>query len=226
MTFADIPDLGAAPSASDVILKFLRTEIVSGRLAEGKPVKQDEMAKLFNVSKIPVREALKQLEAEGFVTFRRNKGAIVASLSEPEIIEIFEVRALLEAQAIRLAVPRMSEATFQRAASYCAAFSRETDVSKWAELNWTFHSSLYLDSERPYLLRLIRTVNDRVERYLRLQLTVSGGHDNADHEHQEILRACRESRADDAAALVYDHIMGACQSLRQHVQAVGDSQFP
>ena len=106
------PNLGAAPTASDVILKFLRNAISDGSLDEGEPIRQDEVARLFNVSKIPVREALKRLEAEGLVAFQRNKGAVVTSVSEPEIAQIFETRAILESNAIRLSVPHMTEETF------------------------------------------------------------------------------------------------------------------
>ena len=213
----DVPDLGAAPTTSEVILKHLRDAIVTGALAEGAPIRQDDVARLFNVSKIPVREALKRLEAEGFVTFHRNRGAVVASLSEPEIVQVFEVRAILESSAVRLAVPVMSQADFARAEACCTAFAQEPDVSRWAALNWDFHSSLYAAANRPYLMRLIRNVNDRIERYLRVQLTVSGGHRTAVREHAGILAACRQRDAEGAARLVHDHVMGACQSLHKHL---------
>ncbi len=217
----DVPDLGTTPTASEVILRHLRGAIVSGDLAEGVPIRQDDVARLFNVSKIPVREALKRLEAEGFVAFQRNRGATVARLSEPEIVQIFEVRAILEANAIRLSVPKMTEVDFDRAGQSAEAFAREPDVSRWAALNWDFHASLYAAADRPYLIRLIRSVNDRVERYLRVQLTVSGGHATAVAEHAAILAACRAGDADRAATLVYDHIMQACQSLQTHLRAAG-----
>jgi DNA-binding GntR family transcriptional regulator len=216
ITLTGVPDLGAVPTASDVILKHLRNAIVTGALDEGAPIRQDEVAALFKVSKIPVREALKQLEAEGFVTFQRNRGANVASLTEPEIAEIFEVRAILESNAIRFSVPKMTDADLELASMHCRAFDEETDVSRWADLNWAFHSSLYKAADRPYLLQMIRTVNDRVERYLRVQLTVSGGHELAASEHAEILTACRNRDADKASKLVLDHILGASRSLQKH----------
>lgn len=222
ITLSGVPDLGSAPTASEVILRHIRSAIMTGALDEGTPIRQDEVAALFNVSKIPVREALKQLEAEGFVTFQRNRGAIVASLTEPEIVQIFEVRAMLESSAIRLSVPQMTEADLTAAATHCRAFEVETDVSRWAELNWAFHSSLYQAGNRPYLLQMIRTVNDRVERYLRVQLTISGGHEIAAQEHALILAACRAQDAETAASLVFDHIMGACRSLKRHLEPAQD----
>ncbi|MCB4767027.1 GntR family transcriptional regulator [Ancylobacter sp. Lp-2] len=218
LTAIDLPSLGSAPTASDIIAKHIREAIVSGAFDEGEPIRQDDVAKLFDVSKIPVREALKRLEAEGLVEFHRNRGAVVASLSEPEIAQIFEVRAMLESSALKLSVPRMTEKTFQRAGEYCEAFARETNVARWAELNWQFHSSLYEDADRPFLMNLIRSVNDRIERYLRIQLTLSGGTGVDDKEHRQILAACREKNADKAAALLHHHISNACDSLLSHLK--------
>ncbi|WP_287883830.1 MULTISPECIES: GntR family transcriptional regulator [Paracoccus] len=216
---AEVPNLGQAPTASDIILKFIRDSIADGSLDEGEPIRQDDVARMFNVSKIPVREALKRLEAEGLVEFQRNKGAIVTSVSEPEIAQIFETRAILESNAIRLSVPHMTPETFTDAEAFCDAFAKETDVAQWSALNWQFHSRLYLDAQRPFLVRTIRSVNDRLERYLRIQLALSHGQGTADREHREILAACRAGDAEKAGKLVYDHIMGACSSLLHHLPA-------
>ncbi|WGR59581.1 GntR family transcriptional regulator [Paracoccus ferrooxidans] len=216
---AEVPNLGKAPTASDIILKFIRDSIADGSLDEGEPIRQDDVARMFNVSKIPVREALKRLEAEGLVEFQRNKGAIVTAVSEPEIAQIFETRAILESNAIRLSVPHMTPETFAEAQAFCDAFAGETDVAQWSALNWQFHSRLYLDAQRPFLVSTIRAVNDRLERYLRIQLSLSHGQGTADHEHREILAACRAGDAERAGELVYAHIMGACSSLLHHLPA-------
>ncbi|MFS8114961.1 GntR family transcriptional regulator [Rhizobium jaguaris] len=210
-------NLGSAPTASDVILKFIRDSIIDGTLDEGEPIRQDDVARMFNVSKIPVREALKRLEAEGLVAFHKNRGAVVTSTSEPEIVQIFEVRAILESNAIRLSIPHMTEETFAEAQAYCDAFAEEADIGRWAELNWRFHSRLYEDGQRPYMLNMIRSVNDRIERYLRIQLTLSHGHRIADDEHRQILELCRKRDVEGASVLVYSHIMRACESLLKHL---------
>jgi DNA-binding GntR family transcriptional regulator len=211
------PKLRNASASSDQIADYLREAIMNGTLAEGKPVRQDEVARQFAVSKIPVREALKRLEAEGLLTFYRNRGAVVTEVSEFEILQIFEVRALLEAQAITLSVPNMKPQTLLLAEQYCNRFASERDVARWAQLNWDFHSCLYNDASRPYLVSLIRSVNDRIERYLRMQLTLSDGQARADREHREILRACRAGDAKEAARLTSNHIMDACHSLLRSI---------
>lgn len=211
------PNLGVTPSTSEIIAEHLREAIISGHLAEGEPVRQDDIAQAFNVSKIPVREALKRLEAEGLVDFHRNRGALVTKISEPELAQMFEVRVLLEVKAIRLAVPNMTEETFQKAEGICAEFIGEDDIGRWAELNWALHACLYEPAQRPFLMGLIRSIHDKVERYLRMQMSLSAGKERADHEHRDIVAACRNRDADLAAQLIEAHINGVCQSLYEHL---------
>lgn len=218
----NLPSLGNTPPTSDIIAKYIREAIVTGVLDEDEPIRQDDIAKLFDVSKIPVREALKRLEAEGLVEFQRNRGAVVTSITDPEIAEIFEVRGMLEANALQLSIPRMTDRTFQRAEEYCDEFARETDVARWAELNWQFHSCLYEDADKPFLLNLIRSVNDRIERYLRIQLTLSGGTGVDDREHRQILAACQERNVALASELLVSHIRKACESLLSNLPKIRD----
>ena len=213
----DAPNLGLSPSTSEVIAAHLRSAIVAGHFAEDEPVRQDDIAKLFNVSKIPVREALKRLEAEGLVSFQRHKGAVVTRLSEPELAQMFEVRILLEDKLLRLAIRQMDEQTFAQAESLCAEFAGEPDVGRWAELNWALHACLYAPAQRPFLLNLVRSIHDKLERYLRLQISLSAGKERADREHREIIQACREGHIEHAAALLEQHISGVCHSLFEHL---------
>jgi DNA-binding GntR family transcriptional regulator len=213
----DAPNLGITPSASEVIAAHLRSAIVAGQFAEDEPVRQDDIARLFNVSKIPVREALKRLEAEGLVIFQRNKGAVVTRLSEPELAQMFEVRILLEDKLLRLAIEHMDEQTFTQAESLCEAFINEHDVGRWAALNWTLHACLYEPAQRPFLLNLLRSIHDKLERYLRLQLSLSEGKQRADHEHRAIIQACRAGDIERAATLLDTHISGVCRSLLEHL---------
>ena len=213
----DVPDLGSGKTVSDIIADHIRNAITLGSLDEGEPIRQDDVAQLFNVSKIPVREALKSLEAEGLVSFQRNKGAFVTRMSQPEIAEIFEVRAVLEAAAIGKSVPMMTEASLARAEEFCDAFARAREPLEMSDFNWKFHLCLYGDAQRPFLLNLIGSVKDRIERYLRMQLTLSDGHETADREHRQILDACRAGDASEAQRLVSEHILGAGTSLLQHL---------
>ncbi len=206
-------DIARMASAPDVIFDALREAITKGDLPEGETLRQDHIAKLFNVSRIPVREALARLEEQGLVSTQRYRGAIVSTLSIDEIREIFEFRALLEPVVLRLSVGAMSDARLDQAAKYCDAFSIETNSSKWGMLNRDFHYSLYQDAGRPYYLQVIGAALDRVERYLRAQLVLTDGMARARREHEAILAACARRDKDQAAKLTRDHIIQAGRSL-------------
>jgi DNA-binding GntR family transcriptional regulator len=219
-----VPDIGATPSASIIISRYLREAIISGDLAENEPIRQDQIATMFNVSKIPVREALKTLEAEGLVVFYRNRGAVVAAISEPELAQMFEVRILLESSILRLSVPNMTEKDFKKIAVACDRFIMEDDASRWAELNWELHLSMYEAANRPFMVNMIKSIHDKLERYLRVQLTVSDGLIQADKEHRKILEACKKRDADGAAELMKKHIAGVCQDLYAHLPGFGSTE--
>jgi DNA-binding GntR family transcriptional regulator len=212
-------DLGAMPSPADLIHAALREAIVEGTLHEGATLRQDHIAQMFNVSRIPVREALARLEEQGLVTTQRHKGAVVSTLSLEEIAELFEFRALIEAEVIRQAVLNIRDQTLAEAKAYSDAFASEPDSGKWAGLNRLFHTTLYKDCARPYHLQVVSQAIDKIARYLRAQLVLTDGIARARREHEGILAAAMARDADAAAALTRAHILGASASLIRFLQA-------
>lgn len=204
-------------SASDHIAEMLRDAIVDGLLPAGEVLRQDEIAARFHVSKIPVREALKRLEAEGLVTFIRNRGAIVAALSIDEIVEYVEIRALLEETAARRAADRISDAQLGQAKKLLGEFEVERNAARWGELNWQFHSSLYADAGRPILLAEIRSLYDKVERYVRTLLAMTNEMPKTQREHADILAAFARRDPDAAASLTRAHVLDAGASLVKYL---------
>jgi|TARA_A100001391_G_scaffold86805_1_gene57123 DNA-binding GntR family transcriptional regulator len=206
-------DLGKQASAGDVIYDALRDAIIRGEIEEGEPLRQDTIAQMFNVSRIPVREAMQRLEAQGLVLSERYKGVVVASLSHDQITEIFQFRALVEPTVIELAVPLMSEESLKAAQHYCDAFAAETDPLRWGDLNRDFHTALYKDSDKKFFLTMIDKTNDLVERYVRLVLYLTQGMRSAIEEHQAILDACKARKPELAAELTRQHIDQAGKAL-------------
>lgn len=206
-------DIGRTASAADLIQAALREAIVHGEMRDGDVLRQDQIAGLFNVSRIPVREALARLEAQGLVTSHRYKGAVVTSLSLDEIAETFEFRALIEPEVLRIAVGQMSPTSLEEARAHCRDFDTEINPERWAPLNRAFHYALYRDANRPYHLQVVSAALDKVGRYLRAQLILTDGMDQARAEHAAILEACIAGDADRAAELTRRHILDASHSL-------------
>lgn len=206
-------DISKSASAASIVFDALRTAIIAGDLEDGSPLRQDEIARLFNTSRIPVREAITMLEQQGLVVTRRYKGATVAGLSPREASEIFDFRALLEGSVIQTAVPRMSAETLRSARSCLTAFFESPDPMSWGALNRKFHYELYKDSGLSYHLHSINNALDRIDRYLRAQILMSNGMKRANEEHMAILDACERGNAKDAADLTRRHILGAKATL-------------
>lgn len=210
-------DIGKSASAASIIFNALRKAIIEGELADGEPLRQDEIARGFNTSRIPVREALTMLEQQGLVKTERYKGAVVAGLSMEEAAEIFDFRALVESEVIRRAVPNMTPEVLDQARACLEQFSAADDPMRYGDLNRMFHETLYCASALPYHLSVIDNSMDRIDRYLRAQLVLSDGMARANREHLDILEACARGDADKAAKLTAEHIRGARDSLEEHM---------
>src|SRR5262245_28054724 len=113
---------------ASMTITALRERILRGDYPEGEPLRQDAIADELGVSRIPVREALRQLEAEGLVTFSPHRGAVVSSLSLEEIDELFELRADIECDLLRRAIPRMTEEQLERATDVLDEFQEALEA--------------------------------------------------------------------------------------------------
>lgn len=212
-------DISRTASAATIVFEALRKAIIEGELQDGEPLRQDEIARMFNTSRIPVREAISRLEEQGLVKSQRYKGAVVAGLSLEEASEVFDFRALVECEVIRRAVPQMSPTLLAEARAYCEEFAASPNPMDWGDLNRKFHGALYSACALPYHISVVDNAMDRIDRYLRAQLVLSDGMERANIEHLAILEACEKGDADRAAALTLAHIEGAKASLAEHMKS-------
>jgi DNA-binding GntR family transcriptional regulator len=203
-------------TVTDSVVDALRSRILSQQLPEGTQLKQQSLAAELGVSRIPLREAFQRLEAEGLLTIIPHRGAVVSSPSVDEISELFDLRAMIEPDLIRRAVPLFSSVNLREAqkilTAYKVAFDRR-DVAAWGMLNTAFHLALYTPSGRTRSVALVHRLLDQTDRYTRMQLLLTGGQSRAQQEHVALLRACRARDADLAAALVAAHVRDAGQDL-------------
>jgi DNA-binding GntR family transcriptional regulator len=213
-------------TVTDQVLEALRERILSGLYAESEPLRQDALATNLGVSRIPVREALRQLEAEGLVTFSPHCGAVVSSLSVAEIEELFELRGLIESELMKQAVPRLTEEDLSLADAildaYEAAFERQ-DIAEWGALNWRFHSSLLAAADRPLTLGVLSKLHNQSDRYTRMQLALTHGETRATDEHRKILAAARKGEVDRTSGLLHEHIISAGYGLAEFLRVHRES---
>lgn len=207
-------------STPDLIADALRQAILYGVFAEGQSLRQDEIATKFGVSRIPVREALRQLEVEGLVTFFPNRGAVVTVLSIAEVQEIVEIRVALETTALQLAMPNQSQTNLEQAKTILKETDQTTDPNRWAELNWEFHAMLYSPADRPRLLSMIRMLHINVDRYIRLQLRHTPYQKQSQQEHFQLLHLCQNQDVVGAIGLLKQHIGEAGKELVTYLRQV------
>lgn len=201
---------------ASMTITALRERILRGDYPEGEPLRQDAIADELGVSRIPVREALRQLEAEGLVTFSPHRGAVVSSLSLEEIDELFELRADIECDLLRRAIPRMTAEQLERANEVLDEFQEALnagEASRWAPLNWHFHAALYAPANRNLTMGVLQKLHQHSDRYFRMQVLLAHGGIRASDEHRAIVNAVEREDIKAATQLMQAHILGAGASL-------------
>lgn len=199
---------------ADEVAEILRGRILEGRLKAGEPIRQEHVAKELGISRIPLREALSQLAAEGFVSQTAHKGAVVATLSVDEVEELFELRQALEGGLLARAIYNMTEADFAALDALIEESRAPDGLQRWGELNWRFHETMYLPANRPVTLKLLKRVHDNIDRYLRLEIAVSAeGRQRGYREHQDLIAKCRARNVAGATLLLHQHITETAKNL-------------
>ena len=208
-------------TVATLALEAIRKRILSGDYAEGKPLRQDAIATELGVSRIPVREALRQLESEGLVTLSPHVGAVVSTLSLEEIREIFELRSLIEVDLLRRAIPRTKAGDLQHAETMLSRYEEafeQGEIAVWGTLNWEFHAALYAPARQPITLGIVQTLQNQSDRYFRMHLSQQISRERANEEHRAILKAVREEDVQYAGALLQAHILLAGRALLEFLQ--------
>lgn len=196
-------------TVSAAIVESLRDEVLSGARPAGVQLRQDALASSFGVSRIPVREALLQLEAEGLVQIVPHKGAVVSGLSREEVDDIFDLRILLETRLLRRSVPLLTDVDFKtldRLQSEFAKAIRLADRGRWGALNAELHAALYSRSKQPRTLSIVSMLLIASERYTRIQLATPEAWRRAEDEHREIIDLCQARDVEGACAALARHI--------------------
>lgn len=194
---------------SSVIAERLRQEILEGTRASGAQLRQDALATAFGVSRIPLREALFQLEAEGLVQIVPHKGAIVTTLSPFEINDVFDLRALLEPRLFKHSIPHLTEEDFDALAAIQSKFSAaigSKDMRVWGALNAQLHMTLYSRSQLSQTASIVAALLQKSDRYTRMQLSSAATMKRAEREHAELVDLCKKKKVKPACDLLLQHI--------------------
>ncbi len=206
-------------TVKEMLAESIREEIIAGNYHPGQKLLQNELAERFQVSSIPVREALRYLEAEGLVTVMSRKGAIVTKLTAEDMEDIYGMRLVLEDMAVRAAVPLIDEQALTEMESYTAKMdSPLLNLVEWIELNNSFHTTLYAASQRTYLCDIIRLLRQRIGHYYHAFMSQSGTKVKGQEEHRAIIKACRTNDVEMAAEITRKHLITAANNLIANIK--------
>ena len=190
------------PTAAESVLHELRSALAAGRLLPGQQLVQEDLAADLGVSRVPIRESLKILEGEGHVTYHPNRGYFVTELSADDLIELYRIRQILEAEALAQAVLEVSDADIADIESILEQVEQAAesgDVERLTEANRAFHFSIIELSGMNRLSRLIRQLWDASDIYRTVYFRDPVNRERVHSEHREIIDALK---ARDAQALI------------------------
>jgi DNA-binding GntR family transcriptional regulator len=209
--------ISRAMTAQQAALIGLRERIRSGELAPGQRIDQRRAAEELECSIVPVREALKTLEAEGQVSYSPQRGYFVAILDADELLEIYRIRELLEEEAVRVAVPRIDPGAMRVLnilLDECEEAAAAGLVPELIAADRRLHLTLYAASGMTRLVGLLRMLWDSTDRY-RAQYYADAGHlERVRDEHRAIIAAVADHDADEAIRLLAVHRGHAIDAVR------------
>ena len=196
----------------DSVFQELKNRIISGEYEAGFQLRQDLLAGEMGTSRIPVREALLKLEAEGLADIIPHKGGVVRGLSLEEAAEFFNLRILIECDLLKSSLPKMDEQGFSQAENALMKFDKMVvsvdNIDQWTRLNWEYHYQFYQAANQPYTIKILQTLHSNTDRYVRQQLLNQGAPARAHTEHADLLALARSG-----------DVMGACALLERHIRA-------
>ncbi|HJV06667.1 MAG TPA: GntR family transcriptional regulator [Chromobacteriaceae bacterium] len=205
---------------TSAVTESLRSRILSGEFVDGQQLRQEALSNEYGVSRVPVREALRQLEAEGLIQIIDHKGALVSKLSLEDVLELLDIRAMLESSVLKASIPCQTAADHELATQTLKQFEvalNTNDVRHWGELNSRFHLALYRAAKRPNTLALIEQLHNKTDRYTRMQILFTHTMERAHEEHTRLLELCKAGAADEAAEFIRFHILSAGHALESYL---------
>jgi DNA-binding GntR family transcriptional regulator len=214
------------PTAQEAVLAELRRLIATGGMRPGEQIIQDALAEKLGVSRVPLREALKILEGEGQVTYLARRGYFVALLSLADLLEVYRIREVLEAEAVRVGIPLMTGHDldrFEEAARDVERAAETVDVSAMTKANRRFHATLIEACALPRLVRIIRQLWDATEVYRAVYYTDEPNRTRVLDEHRALVEAVKAGDVEQTLVRLDVHRQHAIAALRPVLQAGEDA---
>lgn len=210
----------------ELVFETLRDAIITGKLTPGERLMEIQLAEELGVSRTPVREAIRKLELEGFLVMVPRKGAYVAGISMKDVVDVFEVRAALEALAAGLAAERITEEELDQLERSIVSISEVSDggnLEVVVERDTGFHDIIYKASRNEKLVQFIINLKEQIQRFRATSLAQPGRTKMALEEHKQIVEALSERNVELASELARQHIENAENSMLECIKKLKET---
>lgn len=208
----------------ELVLEAIREAIISGILKPRERLMEIQLAEELGVSRTPIREALRELELEGFIVMVPRKGAYVADMTFKDIADIFEIRAALEGLAAGLAAERITDEEMEDMERHLVEKADAIacgDMERLVEVDTSFHESIYQASRNDRLKGIINNLREQIQRFRATSLAYPGRMKQSLEEHRAIVEAIHARDVVLARQLTQEHIENAEQSMIESIKKDG-----
>jgi DNA-binding GntR family transcriptional regulator len=205
---------------SKKVYRILKKEIIKGSLKPGSKVLEGRIADQIGISRTPVREAIRELAAEGFVTLSPNQGVVVRGVSAENIREVLQVHSVLEGLATRLSCEVINEEELKELENYVNKMEKLTnkkDPLAYSEVDLKFHELIVDNCGNKRLIQMRKNISDQAQRYRISSLRIQGRLKKSLKEHQKILEAFKTKNPKKADSMSQEHIQNALKNILNNV---------
>ena len=201
------------------VYRILKAEIIEGSLKPGTKLLENNIAKQLGISRTPIREALRELAAEGFVKMNPNQGVVVSNASVEDVQEVLQIRGVLEGLAARLATKMINEEEIKELEKYqkrMEYYTNKDDVLAFSEMDTEFHELILNICGSNRLIQIRKNLSDQAHRYQIRSLSVPGRLKYSLKEHQGVVEALKRKDAEQADRLSQKHIENVLANILAH----------
>jgi len=210
-------------SSTQEIALILRAEILNGAILPGQELRQEELAARFGVSRMPIRDALSLLSCDRLITLRPNRGGKVIALYAQDLAEIFDLRVLLEIDALERAVKNMDEQALSNVKLEMRRCEVEAGTPEFSIADWRFHKALYAPANRDRHVNMIKELRDLCQLHQSAYSDLRLAEKRWSDDHRKIVDAVEIKNAELAKSLLAAHLCEAGRQLCNFVSGTHDS---
>jgi DNA-binding GntR family transcriptional regulator len=190
----------------------LKQDIRDNKLPVGSPLKQEQLATEYRVSRIPIRDVLQRLKNEGWLTQNGKRGVMVHPLSASEAEDLYMMRMYLEPLILSHAIPKLNHQTLGQATDILEQLDQPNlSIAQHGDLNWQFHACLYQAASRPTLFNNIANLHQLCSRYIGFHSVELNYMHTSQQDHYQLLDAIKSKQVAQAKSILKQHIKTAGQ---------------